>query len=221
MNETWTVLIPILITDAINPVLFASMVFAAGTSRPVVNSSAVLLGHTLAYVSAGILLALGLESLTHRLMNPHHIDFILSLIVGFLLLWVAFKSSGEDKKSTTRESEDMTPLQALGLGAVVNFVGIPFALPYFAALDQILKANVPVAESLVLLGGYNLLYALPFAMVPVLTATMGEQSQPILQSANNVLERVGRFLMPILLALVGFALIVDAILYFVTGKGLF
>lgn len=221
MNEIWTVLIPILITDAVNPVLFASMVFAAGTSRPVVNSSAVLLGHTLAYVSAGILLALGLESLTHRLMNPHHIDFILSLIVGFLLLWVAFKSSGEDKKSTTRESEDMTPLQALGLGAVVNFVGIPFALPYFAALDQILKANVPVAESLVLLGGYNLLYALPFAMVPVLTATMGEQSQPILQSANNVLERVGRFLMPILLALVGFALIVDAILYFVTGKGLF
>ena len=221
MNETWTVLIPILITDALNPVLFAFMVFAAGTSRPVVNSSAVLLGHTLAYVSAGVVLALGLERLTHRLLNPHHIDFILSLVVGFLLLWDAFKSGSKDKKDTTRESEDMTPLQALGLGAVVNFVGIPFALPYFAALDQILKANVPVAESLVLLGGYNLLYALPFAMVPVLTATMGERSQPILQSANNVLERISRFLMPILLALVGFALIVDAILYFVTGKGLF
>ena len=91
MIEIWAVLTPILLTDVVNPVLFAFLVYAAGTSRPVVNSSFVLLGHTLAYIVAGIILALGFERITHRLANPHTIDYIIGLIVGVLLLWVALR----------------------------------------------------------------------------------------------------------------------------------
>ena len=46
--EVWTVLFPILLTDVVNPVLFAFLVFAAGTPRPVLLSSFMLLGHTAA-----------------------------------------------------------------------------------------------------------------------------------------------------------------------------
>lgn len=93
-------------------------------------------------------------------------------------------------------------------------------MPYFAALDQILKADLPVTESLVLLGGCNLLYALPFTLVPVLTALLGERSQSILQRINQVLERASGYLMPFILGSLGLALVVDAIMFFVTGKGL-
>ncbi|GFO72696.1 hypothetical protein BJAS_P3144 [Bathymodiolus japonicus methanotrophic gill symbiont] len=104
---------------------------------------------------------------------------------------------------------------------MVNFVGIPFALPYFAALDQILKANFAVTETLLLLLSYNILYALPFTIVPILVAILGAGSQSILQSINTFLERVSAVLMPVLLILLGGALVADATNYFVTGKGLF
>ena len=221
MFETWAVLVPILITDVINPVLFAFLVYAAGTSRPVLNSVAVLFGHTLAYFSAGIIIALGFERIADRLANPHHIDYILGLIVGCLLLWVALRSRKQVDQSQRQDGEDLSPLTAIGVGAVVNFVGIPFALPYFAALDQILKADLTTTGALMMLVAYNLLYALPFAIVPVLTAIYREQSRPLLQRINEVLDRWSSYLMPVLLTAVGVALIADAISYLGTGKGLF
>ena len=221
MIEIWAVLVPILIADIVNPVLFASMVYAAGTKRPIINSVAMLLGHTFAYFCAGLILALGLERISDRLANPQQIDFIIGFLIGILLLWIGFSSGKKPEKRRDKDVSNLTPVKALGLGAIVNFVGIPFALPYFAALDQILKADLTTAESVAVLAGYNLLYPLPFIIVPVLVATIGERSQPVLQRMNDLLDRVSRYLMPVLLLLVGLALATDAIIYFVTGEGLF
>ncbi len=220
MNETWLTLAPILFVDVLNPVLFAVMVYAVSTQQPIINSTAIVLGHTLAYFSAGIIIALGLERIINRLENPHHIDFIISLLIGILLLWVTFSSNKKTSQQQNKNNTDLTPFKALGLGAVVNFVGIPFALPYFAVLDQILKADLAMPESLLILAIYNLLYALPFVIVPLLVITIGERSKPILLRINDSLERFSSFLMPVLLSLVGIFLISDAITYFVTGQGL-
>ena len=65
--ELWAVLLPILLTDVVNPVLFAFMVFAAGSVRPVTNSASMLLGHTLAYFGAGIVLALLVDAVKYFL----------------------------------------------------------------------------------------------------------------------------------------------------------
>ena len=54
MYEIWLSLGPILLADVVNPVLFAFMVYAVSTQRPIINSTAILLGHTLAYFSAGL-----------------------------------------------------------------------------------------------------------------------------------------------------------------------
>lgn len=221
MNEIWMALTPILLADMVNPVLFAFMVYAVSTQRPIINSTAILLGHTLAYFCAGLVIALGFERISVRLENPHNVDFIISLLIGILLLWVAFSSTKKTEKRNKEDSGELSPFKALGLGAVVNFVGIPFALPYFAALDQILKADLAMPESLLILVSYNLLYALPFVIVPILVIAIGERSKPLLQRINDLLERFNRFLMPVLLFLVGVFLISDAITYFVTGIGLF
>lgn len=221
MIEIWAVLTPILLTDVVNPVLFAFLVYAAGTSRPVVNSSFVLLGHTLAYIVAGIILALGFERITHRLANPHTIDYIIGLIVGVLLLWVALRSRKQKERQQSEYSGELTLVSALGTGAIVNFVGIPFALPYFAALDQILKADFTATQAVIMLVAYNLLYALPFTIVPVLSAIYGDHSRSLLQRINASFDRVSQYLMPLLLLAVGTALVADSILYLVTGTGLF
>jgi cytochrome c biogenesis protein CcdA len=221
MIETATVLIPFLVADVINPVLFAFLVYAAGSERPVVNCSALLLGHTTAYLGAGVAIAIGLENIINYLANPSRIDYLIGLVVGLFLLWIAFPNTDKSKPKQPEQSGALSPLSAFGFGAVINFVGIPFALPYFAAISQILKADFETHEALLLLVAYNILYALPFLIVPALVVILGERSRPLLQRINEQLDRVSAFLMPALLGLCGLALVGDALLYFVTGKGLF
>ena len=67
MTDLFAVLVPILLVDVLNPVLFAMLVFAAGSGRPVGNSSAVLAGHTLAYFVAGVAIAHGMEQISDLL----------------------------------------------------------------------------------------------------------------------------------------------------------
>jgi cytochrome c biogenesis protein CcdA len=219
--EVWTVLFPILLTDIVNPVLFAFMVYAAGARRPVLLSSSMLLGHTVAYFSAGIVLALFMESITVRLSNPRMIDFVIELILGFALLWLAFGSRKNTGKRPDEETPDLTVLSAFAFGAVVNFIGIPFAVPYFAAIDQILKTDLSSTEVVLMLLSYNLAYALPFALVPVLSAVMGERAKPILGRINEVLDKISGFLLPAMLGIIGLALLADALVYFFTGSSLF
>jgi len=219
--EVWTVLLPILLTDVVNPVLFAFMVYAAGSPRPVLLSSSMLLGHTTAYFSVGIVLALSMNTISEWFANPGAIDFIIEMILGLALLWVAAGSRKSTGKRPDEETADLTVLSAFGFGAVINFIGIPFAVPYFAAIDQILKTDFSTTEAVLMLLSYNLAYMLPFALVPVLSAVMGDKAKPILGRVNEVLDKVSGVLMPVLLGLIGLALLADAIMYFVTGSSLF
>ena len=45
-----------------------------------------------------------------------------------------------------------------------------FAVPYFAAIDQILKTVLSATQAVLVLAAYNLAYALPFTVVPLLSA---------------------------------------------------
>jgi cytochrome c biogenesis protein CcdA len=221
MNELWAALIPILLADAVNPVLFAFLVYAAGKDQPVANSVSMLFGHTAAYFCAGILLALGMEQLMERLANPRRIDYFIQLIIGLALLWLAVGSRDNTGKRPDESSLSLTPVKSFGLGATINFIGSPVAVPYFAALSQILKTDVPAFEVLLILAVYNLAYAVPFAAVPLMVCILGRRSRPLLEQINSILERISDFLMPVLLGLIGLTLTIDAGIYLVTGEGIF
>lgn len=220
MFELLPKLVPMLVVDVLNPVLFALLVVAVGTSKPFANSTALLAGHTLAYFFSGVIIALGLDQITDRLENPHRVDFVIELVLGLLLLWAA-SSSRDGKASEQKNPErELTPVYCLGYGAMVNFIGVPFALPYFAAVDQLLKANLPLESSVLVLAVYNIVYALPFVLVPIMVALMGEASKPILEKVNNLLVNLVDRAMPVLLLLLGAVLTVDALVVLITGEPL-
>ena len=75
--------------------------------------------------------------------------------------------------------------------------------------------------SLVALAVYNVGYALPFAVVPVLVLVMGDSCRSILDRINNVLTAIADRLMPLLMLLLGLALIADSVSYFARGEPLF
>lgn len=218
MTELLPRLIPILVIDVLNPVLFALMVVAVGTNRPIANSTAFLAGHTGAYFLSGIVIALGLEQITDRLSHPLRIDFVIELLIGLLLLWAALASRNGKASEDKNPERELTPTYCFGYGAIINFIGVPFALPYFAAMDQILKANLSVELSLTAIAFYNLAYALPFLLVVILVAVTGESSKPILDKINNLLIGLVDRFMPVILFLLGLALFADALTYLISGE---
>ncbi len=220
MTELLPRLIPILVVDVLNPMLFALMVVAVSTNRPIVNSSAFLAGHTGAYFVSGIVIALGLNQITDRFSHPLPIDFVIELSIGLLLLWAALASrNGKASENKTPERK-LTPMYCFGYGAIINFIGVPFALPYFAAVDQILKANLSVELSITAIAFYNLAYALPFLLVVILVAVTGESSKPILDKISKLLVGLVDRFMPVILFLLGIALTADALAFLISGEAL-
>ena len=174
-------------------------------------------GHTAAYFFSGVVIALALTRITDRLNKPQPVDFVIELLLGLLCLWAALASrDGKASEEKTPEAE-LTPAFCFGYGAIVNFVGVPFALPYFAAMDQILKANLSVESSLVAMAAYNLAYALPFLAVPILVAVTGDSSKPVLGKINDLLVGIVDRFMPVLLLLLGLALAADALSFLISG----
>ncbi len=213
-------LIPLLVVDVINPVLFALLVVAVGSSRPFANSTAFLAGHTVSYFISGVVIAFGLNEIIDRLDNPRPVDFVIELLIGLLLLWAAWASRNGKASEEQNASAELTPAYCFGFGAIVNFTGVPFALPYFAVINQILKANLSVESSLIILAFYNIAYALPFLMVPILIALIGEGCRPFLEKISNLLTVIVDRFMPVLLLLLGVALIGDALAYLIMGESL-
>jgi len=221
VDDLLPILFPILLIDILNPVLFAIMLAGIGSSRPVLNSSAILAGHTAAYFLSGIVLALGIEKITTRLTNPEPIDFIISSAVGLACVYAAWASRNNNPSKSSQREAALTPANSFGIGAIVNFAGVPFAVPYFAAINQILRADLPPLESLAALIGYNLAYASPFAIIPLLYTISGNQFKPVLEKVNDILIKITNFILPLLLGLLGLVLIVDSVLYFSRGRGLY
>ena len=219
MVDLWAVLAPILLIDVLNPVLFAFMVYAAGSNRPIGNSMAVLAGHTLAYFIAGLLLVFAYDKLALRMANPERVDGVIEAALGLALIWLAWYSSRNDGKEPDQGTSDLSLAQAFGLGAVINVIGIPFALPYFAALAQIVQEYHSLQFELTNVGLYNAAYAAPFLIVPLLRAVMGEGSAVTLGRINATLERVSDAIMPWLLLGLGLFLVADGMHFFYRGLG--
>ena len=220
MNN-FAILFPILLSDVLNPVLFTFMIFAAGSKRPVVTSSAMLLGHTFSYMTCGVILALTIEKLSARLANPQTIDFVIEFVIACALFWVLLRTRNYKGKRPDEQTPEFTVAKAFTFGAVVNLIGIPFAVPYFAAIDQLLKSGLDTGGTVTGLVIYNIAYALPFALIPVLTAIMGDRSKPILARVNAFMEKAGDIILPLLLLAIGLALLVYSVWFFTRGESFF
>jgi len=220
-------LIPIVIADVINPVLLAAVVYALASRRPYATSMSVLAGWFTVYLAAGVFLAEVIDWIAARLASPGPIEFTVQLVVGLFLLWVGFRAvrAGAPPKRGARkheinENNGMGLGAAFLLGASINVIGLPFAVPYFAAVNQIVKADPEYVTGLFVLILYNVFYILPFLGIIAVQAIFRAESRPMLERISSWMDRIGNVLLPGLLLLLGIVLFVDALVYLVTGAPL-
>jgi len=229
MLELLVVLAPIALVDSasITPMGLVPLATILAGRRPYGTAFAFLAGLFISYLIMALLFLFGLSTLLMRLNvwlnyrwnNPEPADFGIQILVGLVMLIFGFRIA-EKRKSKISErglKSGVTPLSAFGFGFLMNVVGFPGALPYFAAADRIAQADPPTSDAVIAVVYYVTIFVLPLTAIVLLRALLGQRMDAIMQAIQGFFDTWGKRLIMILLILLGVILVVDGVAYFLGG----
>jgi hypothetical protein len=223
---------PIAVVDStsITPLALVPLATILAGKRPYGTAIAFLLGLFLSYMAMALGFLFGLGAIlervnawvSYRWHNPEPADFGFEILVGLVMLVFGARIMEKRKeKSGGREiKEGVTPAAAFGFACMLNVVGFPGALPYFAAADQIVQADLPVTGAVLAVTFYVTVFVLPLSVIVILRAVLGSRMDGVMQAIKRFFDTWGKRLIMILLILLGLLLIVDGSLYFLLGEPL-
>jgi len=223
MLELLATLTPISLLDSLSLLPFAVIplaVLLAG-QRPITGSVAFLLGIGLTYFVAGVLITFGLgefiEVVTARLArwftSPNTLDYWLSIGLGIALITVGYRwaIARRDKAQDKEVKAGMTPVQAFGLGAGATIASLWGALPYFAAIDQVLKADLSSVESVAALAYYCVVFISIASVLVVVRVAVGEQANAMFDAVNRQMGVWGKRILVPLFIILGAVMLADGV----------
>jgi cytochrome c biogenesis protein CcdA len=222
LAELITILTTIALLDSASMITVATLPFVALLSmrRPFLLAFVFVLGTYVTYFACGVLVFTGLDSLFDALSehfnrwwtHPDTSDLILELIIGVVLLVMAFLMLRSRKKpAKKREPKSASPVGVFLFAGFLVVVGMPGAVPLFAAIDQMLRADVSDAAAVGLLLYYNLVFVLPFVVIVGIRVAMGDRSDRVFDAVNRFLATWGTRMAIIVMLLLGLALVADSI----------
>ncbi len=227
MVELLVILTPIGLLDSTSmiPISIVIMVVLLAGPKPLLRSSSLIVGVFVTYVVTGLLILLGLQSVfdeisayTMRLWkNPETEELIFQAVIGAVLLAFGVRIATARKRHIEKPvASDMTGIQALVAGAGLTIVGLPGAVPYFAAIDLILRTDVTLPQRMLALGYYNFVFVTPLVAIVALRLILGERSTGILDAIKQFFDGWGQRLIVALLLILGVVLVVDGIGWFLS-----
>jgi len=207
------------------PIALIPLAIILNGRSPVTGSLGFISGGFIVYFIFGIFILLGLDTLIdeyagkfirYMKSEPDSIELVIQIFIGFLMIYFAWqfsRKSPQDIKTKTYEN-DITPLQAFTLSASINIIGMWGALPYFAAIAQILKADLATTSMIWILVYYNLIFTLPLIGFIVLQIMMGDKAMALLKKITRFFSHWGKQIFIVSLYFLGPLLIADGIGWF-------
>jgi cytochrome c biogenesis protein CcdA len=229
MLELLTVLTPIALIDStsITPLALVPLATILAGRRPFGTAFAFLAGLFISYLIMALAFLFGLSAvltrlnawLSHRWNNPEPADFAVQVLVGLVMLIFGLRIAEKRKSKTSgRELQSgVSPASAFGFGFLLNVVGFPGALPYFAAADRIAQADPPTSDAVIAVVYYVTIFVLPLTAIVLLRALLGQRMDAIMQAIQGFFDTWGKRLVMGLLVLLGLILVVDGVAYFLGG----
>jgi hypothetical protein len=225
MNTLLAVLTPIAL---LNSLLFlprgiAGIAAALGARNPILTASALIAGTFVPNFAFGLLIAIGLDTTFDRLevrarhlwQDPDTLIMGLQLIIGAMMIVFAYRLSRiSQRRSDDASSARMTPVGAFSVSAGLTLMGLPSAVLYFAAIDQVLRADLAAPGILKALLFFNVICLLPLMLIVLSRGLLGRRSDPLFGAVARFVERWGRRLMFVGLLGLGVVLTLDAIGWF-------
>jgi hypothetical protein len=219
MTDLLLVLTPISLADSLSvvPMCIVPLAILLAGRRPLFGAGMFIAGVVIPYYGFGVLVAIGLDQVFDRLhdyfsKHPDTLDLALQIAIGMALVFFGYRMAAARQNAGQRPvSESMTPSQGFALGFGLTVAGSWGAFPYFAAVDQILKADLSTVEALLALLYYNLLFvSIPVALV-VIRVALGKRADGVFDAVKRFSESWGRTLIVALLLVLGVVLIADGV----------
>ena len=194
-----------------------------GGRRPVIGALSFISGIFLVYTLSGVLLLLGFDlvfemigpSISRWWNQPNIAELGLQIVIGTLLLVYGWRQYRLPEISASSDSpEPVSPVGAFTLGSSLTVIGIYGAVPYFGAIEQILKADLSFMASMGALIFYNIVFVLPFFVLFLLRILKPNQSKSIFRSISLLINRWGKTAIVGGFIILGIVLIADSIGWF-------
>ena len=225
MIELLSVLTPIALINSlwILPGGIVGVAASLGARRPILTAIAFIAGQFVPHFSFGLLLAIGLDTAVDQVnawlrdtwQEPGVLLVVLQLAIGVAMVAFGYPFSRASKPRSDRApSMPMTPIGAFSVAAGLTVIKLPGALPYFAAIDQVLRADPTVLEAVKALLYYNLIYLLPLMSIVLASRLFETRSDRIFAAVIGFVGRWGKRLMSFGLLGLGVVLVVDAVGWF-------
>ena len=230
MNTLVVVLTSIGLLDSTSmiPISIVPIVILLSSRKPYVGSAAFLSGIFVTYFLTGLLMLFGLNSvfdsinayLTRWMKEPHMLELVFQVVLGILLFYFGIRpAKARQNKGDRGVGDSVTPLQAFTVAAGLVIIGIPGAIPYLAAIDQILRTDLSFIKSTLALLYYNIVFILPMTAMVFIRVIFRKQSDRILGAISRFMDKWLAHIIKVLLVLLGAAMVVDGV-FWMLGKPL-
>ena len=230
MNELLAVLTPLALVDALGalPPTLAVLAYLLGRPRPYGASLAFLFGLFIPYYLIGVLAAFGLgefidavaDRIERWVKDPDTLDIALGMVIGVVLIGLGWKIRRPGRPPPEEDERgEISLMTASVFGFVMTALALPSALPYFAAVDQVLRADPDAMGKALAILYYNLIFFAPFLAIVLLRALFPRQAATMLEALGRFIDSWGRKIFVALLMVIGAILVVDGVGWFL-GKPL-
>lgn len=205
--------------DSLNPSAIALQVYLLGTTKPIPRSLAFVIGIFLAYWTSGLLAVLGLNQFIQPVIANSGFSlstpllYTIQLLIGIILLVVGITLRIPPQTKPVKVPTKLTLARTFLLGMSVTVLELPTALPYFAAIEQIARANLDLLSIASILALYNLIFVLPPIALVVLYLLFHRQSfvLSLLQRINRSIAIYSPHILRFVLLGLGIFLIADCL----------
>ncbi|MGI9264082.1 MAG: GAP family protein [Gammaproteobacteria bacterium] len=225
MSTLLALLTPIALLNSIAklPGGLAGVVTSLATPKPFLTASAYIFGKFVPFFVVGLLIAIGLDAAFDQTrswardiwQDPTGFIVVLQLVIGAAMVIVGYRfSRASHYQNHSKTAVQMTPIGAFSIGAGMTLIGLPGALFYFAAIDLILRAELPVPGIVKAILFYNLVYLSPLMLVVLSRRLFGEHVEPLFRAIAGFFDRWGTRLVFFGLLGLGALLVADAIGWF-------
>ncbi len=206
------------------PLAIGPLIVALNDKAAFRLTAALVIGIALVYVLVGVAILFGMNALmdgfrpvlTRWWEDPNTAELIVQLVIGLILLGLAWKQGWDaaDTAAPERKAEASAGSFFL-LGATLSLVGLPGAVPYFGAIDQVLRQDLDQASNLVALLIYNLFFVSPLLFLVLVRTFSRELSQPVFDFVSASLQRYGARAFALAMGVLALAFVADAISWFI------
>ena len=225
MTGLLAVLTPIALINSLStlPPSMAGVVASLGSRQPYLTAIAFIAGKFVPLFLFGLLLAIGLDTAFDqfritakgRWQDPSVLLVTVQFVIGVAMLVLAYRLSRTAERAPEHKSAtQMSPIRVFSVIAGATLIGLPGAIFYFAAIDQILRADLTVTGIVNAILFYNVVYLSPLILVVVVRRLFGTRADPLFNAMTGFFEQWGKRLVLFGVFCLGAVLVADAVGWF-------